>query len=56
MLLHADIIFYVGFVHHLIFNEALHFRSWLCFPFQARKAPNLVDPLDGTVLSHWARF
>jgi hypothetical protein len=42
--------------HHLIINRGWCFRSQFCFHLQARKIPNLTDPLDGVILSHWAPY
>jgi len=47
--------------HIIIFGRSLpsdfvinhHASGWLCFCLQERKAPNLVDPLDTTVLSNY---
>ena len=35
-------------------KKTRNIRSRLCIRLQARKAPNLTDPLDGAVLIHWA--
>jgi hypothetical protein len=50
----SDITLFLYLVHRLVFfNEERRFGGRHCFHLQARKAPDLVDPLDRTVLSHW---
>ena len=46
---------FFNFVDRLIFYEARSFGSRLCFLLQIRKSPCMLDPLDKSVLSHWAR-
>jgi len=41
---YTSTIFFLDFVHRLMFDEARRFGSQLCFRLQARKAPTLVDP------------
>lgn len=51
----SDIIFFFWtFSIIKIFNKARHSGSRLCICLHTRKAPNLVDPLDGAIPSHWA--
>jgi hypothetical protein len=49
-----DNVLSVDFVHRLNFNETQCLRSPLSFHLQARKAPNLVDPSNRAIRSHWA--
>jgi len=44
----------LDFADSIFFDEAIIFRSWLCFHLQEIKAPNLVDSLHRSILSHWA--
>ena len=51
----TDIIFFLDWVHRLVFDEARRFGSRLCLRFQAKKVPTVVDPLDRATTSQWAR-
>lgn len=49
-----SIISFFYFVRRLIFNKAQRLGRQLCFRFQVKKAPTLVDALDIAILSHGA--
>jgi len=51
----TDMIFFLDWVHRLIFDEARLFGSRLCLCFQAKKVLTVVDPLDRAIISQWAR-
>lgn len=42
------------FPSHNFFNTTWYFESWLCFRLQARKVPDLVNPLNTAIVTHWA--
>jgi len=42
------------FVYRLTFYSSTTFQKPTLILFSGKEAPNLVDPLGGAILSHWA--